>query len=144
MALGRPRVYADNASRQRAYRQRQAAGSSPTAALMQACATPDPEGETWQAFIARIGLTLSAAERQRDALEWTTARLIVAAERAARVHPERPRGRPAQVRRHLLQDLRQWWEQTHLPHPRPTWLTQALRVAAMAPHLFADTDTEAH
>jgi hypothetical protein len=136
MSPGRPRRYSDNATRQRAYRQRQAARSSPAAALIQACLTPESPGESWEAFISRVGFFLSASERQRDALDRTQAGLIVAAEQAAQQHAARPRGRREQIRRRLLADLRVWWTQTCLPHPKPTFLTYALKVADFNPDLF--------
>ena len=141
MPHGRPRLYADNATRQRAYRQRQAPRQAPDAALIRACCTPEP-GETWEDFISRVAFFLSATERQRNALHWTQSRLIVAAARAARLHPARPKWRADQFRHRLISDLRTWWA-THKEdfHPKPTVLTNALKMADVWPDLFAEQDS---
>jgi hypothetical protein len=138
MRRGRPRLYPDNAARQRAYRQRQAQ-PSPAALLGQSCATPDPD-ETWEAFISRVGVALSAVERQRDVLQWTTAQLIVAADRGARRHPARPRCRPAHISRLVLNAVRVWADQAQVAVPRPTVLKTALQMAETFPDLFAESD----
>jgi hypothetical protein len=141
MPPGRPHRHPDNASRQRAYRQRHAARPSSDAALIQACLTPEDPEESWEAFISRVAFFLSAGERQRDALDWTQAGLIVAAARAALGHPARPKGRAAQIRGRLIKDVRQYWATTRERfHPTPTFLTHALKVADFKPELFADLD----
>jgi hypothetical protein len=135
---GRPRYYADNAAKQKAYRQRQTQQRSASEALIQACGTPDPEGETWEAFIGRIGHTLHCAEQQRDALEWLTARLTVAADQAAGNHPAMRGRQPHQISRKLISDLRNLWARVGVAGPSPTVLNNALRVYASFPDLFAD------
>jgi len=59
MPPGRPRLYADNASRQRAYRQRCAAQKARQAALLP-LVFPHHPGECWDAILDRIAAHLRA------------------------------------------------------------------------------------
>ena len=41
-----------------------------------------------------------------------------------------------QVHRRMTQDLRQWWAQERLPHPRPSFISDARKLYALWPDVF--------